>query len=86
MAKISKEREMNDKINENVAKLPKRRGDALPVEGFGLAVDGKIKSQYASSEAALKAGLAIKQNFPKVQVTVFDAIEGTRTLVELPTE
>ena len=77
---------MNDKVNESVAKLPKRRGDALPMEGFGLAVDGKIKSQYDSSEAALKAGLKIKRNFPKVQVTVFDAIEGTRTLVELPTE
>jgi hypothetical protein len=77
---------MNDKINESVAKLPKRRGDALPMEGFGLAVDGKIKSQYASSEAALKAGLAIKRSFPKVQVTVFDATERTRTLVELPTE
>lgn len=77
---------MNDKINESVQKLPKRRGDALPIEGFGLAVDGKIKSQYASSEAALKAGLAIKRSFPKVQVTVFDAMERTRTLVELPPE
>jgi hypothetical protein len=77
---------MSDQINESVKKLPKRRGDALPEHGFGLAVDGKIKSQYDTSEAATKAGLAIKRSFPKVQVTVFDAIEGTRTLVELPTE
>jgi hypothetical protein len=77
---------MNDQINESVRNLPKRRGDALPLDGFGLAVDGKIKSQYTTSDAALKAGLAIKRSFPKVQVTVFDAIERTRTLVELPTE
>jgi hypothetical protein len=62
------------------------RGDALPIIGFGLAVDGKIKSQHDSAEAAMKAGLAIKRNFPAVQVTVFDAAAGTRTLVNLPTE
>jgi len=77
---------MSDQVNEAVKNLPKRRGDALPMEGFGLAVDGKIKSQHATSEAALKAGLAIKRNFPKVQVTVFDAVERTRTPVELPAE
>jgi len=63
-----------------------RRGNALPTEGFGLVVDGKIKSQYDTSKAALTAGLKLKQNFPVVQVIVFDAAEGTRTLVELPTE
>lgn len=60
--------------------------NALPVEGYGLLIDGKIKSQYPTSEAALKAGQEIKQKFPKVQVALFDAVNGTRTLVELSKE
>ena len=54
-----------------------RRGDALPMAGFGLAVDGKVKSEHETSKAAMKAGLEIKRNFPVVQVTVFDAAERT---------
>lgn len=60
--------------------------NALPAEGFGLLVDGKIKSQYETQEAALKAGLDIKRNFPKVQVVLFDGASGSRTLVEDTTE
>jgi hypothetical protein len=69
---------------EKKPKIP--RGDALPTEGYGLSVDGKIKSRHATSEAALKAGLEIKRNFPVVQVTLFDAAAGTRTTVESPEE
>jgi hypothetical protein len=60
--------------------------NALPVEGFGLLVDGKIKSQYETQGAALKAGLELKQKFPMVQVALFDAAEGTRTPVKLSKE
>jgi hypothetical protein len=47
-------------------------------------VDGKMKSQHASSDAAFKAGLELKTRFPVIQVKVFDAKEQTRTIVELP--
>jgi hypothetical protein len=71
----------------NEAKKPtNKRGDALPTDGFGLEVDGKVKSQYATAEAATKAGLAIKRNFPVVQISVFDAAKQTHTIVELPKE
>jgi hypothetical protein len=60
--------------------------NALPVDGFGLLIDGKIKSQYDTQEAALKAGLDLKRKFPKVQVALFDGVSGTRTLVEEPAE
>jgi len=73
-------------MSDKVKKIANRRGDALPIDGYGLAVDGKIKSQHVTSEAALKAGLEIKRNFPVVQVMVFDAVAGTRTPVELPKE
>ena len=60
------------------------RGDALPTKGYGLAVDGKIKSEYDTAEAAFKAGLEIKRKFPLVQVAVYDAEKGTRSAVESP--
>jgi hypothetical protein len=66
--------------------IAQRHLNALPVDGFGLLIDGKIKSQYATAEAALKAGLEIKTKFPMVQVTLFDAVNGTRQLVELPAQ
>ena len=50
---------VNEKAGERGKKIPNRRGDALPIDGFGLAVDGKIKSHHITSEAALKAGLEI---------------------------
>lgn len=69
------------------AEKPKNlRADVLPVDGYGLEVDGKVKSQHTTSEAAWKAGMALKSSFPVVQVMVFDAAKRTRTLIELPTE
>jgi hypothetical protein len=53
-------------------------------EGYGLEVDGKMKSQHASSDAAFSAALELKKRFPVVQVKVFAAKEQTRTIVELP--
>ena len=60
--------------------------NALPAEGFGLLVDGKIKSQYETREAALKAALDLKRKFPKLQVALFEGVSGSRTLVEEPAE
>jgi hypothetical protein len=60
--------------------------NALPTEGFGLIVDGKIKSQYETREASLKAALDLKRKFPKLQVALFDGVSGTRTLVTEPAE
>jgi hypothetical protein len=51
-----------------------------------MEIDGKLKSQYETSEEALKAALEIKRKFPHCQVKVFSAKEQTRTLVELSEE
>jgi hypothetical protein len=58
--------------------------NAILTEGYGLEVDGKMKSQHASSDAAFKAGLELKNKFPVVQIKVLDAKAQTRTIVELP--
>jgi hypothetical protein len=60
------------------------RANAVLTDGYGLEVDGKMKSQHDSPDAAFKAGLELKKKFPLIQVKVFAAKEQTRTTVELP--
>ena len=49
-----------------------------------LQVDRQTKGSYTTSEAAQSAALAIKTGYPIVQVSVYDSVEYTNTLVELP--
>ena len=51
---------------------------------FLLQVDRQTKGSYATAEAAQTAGMAIKANHPIVQVSVYDSVDTTNTLVELP--
>ena len=53
-----------------------------PTAGFAVEVDGKIKSQHPTSEAATASGAALKSKFPVLQVTVYDAAAKTRTPVK----
>ncbi|HEY5504249.1 MAG TPA: hypothetical protein VIK28_03755 [Sedimentisphaerales bacterium] len=57
--------------------------NVLPTEGYVLEIDGKFKSQYETSEAALKAGLELKTKYPQIQVKIYDAKARTRTPVEV---
>ncbi len=54
----------------------------LPIEGFSLEVDGKLKSQHATQAAAMKAGAELKGKFPVLQVKVYDAAARTYSMVE----
>jgi hypothetical protein len=60
------------------------RADLVLNEGFGLEVDGRIKTLFPTHEAAEKKARALKAQFPMLQIKVYDASEKTRTLVELP--
>jgi hypothetical protein len=51
---------------------------------FRLQVDRQTKGSYLTLEAAEKAGLAIKQGHPLVQVTVYDSAASTNTIIEVP--
>src|SRR5674476_1498399 len=44
-----------------------------PTVGYILEVDGKFKSDYESSAAAMKVGLELKTKYPHIQVKVYDA-------------
>ena len=49
-----------------------------------LQVDRQTKNSYTTSEAAQSAALAIKTGHPVVQVSVYDAVDHTYTIVEVP--
>jgi hypothetical protein len=49
-----------------------------------LQVDRQTKGSYPTAEAAQSAALVIKKGYPVVQVSVYDRVGSTSTLVELP--
>ena len=42
------------------------RANAMPVDGFVLSVDGKLKTRYESAKDALAAGAKLKQSYPVI--------------------
>jgi hypothetical protein len=59
------------------------RADAVPTDGYVLSVDGKLKARYETSKEAMTAGSKLKQDFPVIQVEVFDAANRVYVPVEL---
>jgi len=51
---------------------------------FRLQVDRQTKGSYTTLESAEAAGRVIKKGHPIVQVTVYDAVKSTTTIIELP--
>jgi hypothetical protein len=49
-----------------------------------LQVDRQTKSSYPTEEAAQSAALVIKKGYPVLQVSVYDRVANTSSLVELP--
>jgi hypothetical protein len=58
--------------------------NTIPSEGYVLEIDGKFKTVYDTSDSAMKAATDLKQKYPQIQVSVYDAKEHTRARVELP--
>jgi hypothetical protein len=48
-----------------------------------LQVDRQTKGSYTTPEAAQSAALAIKTAYPIVQVSVYDSVDNTSTMVEV---
>jgi hypothetical protein len=48
---------------------------------YCLQIDRQTKTSFNSFEAAEKKGKEIKKTFPVVQVAVFDAVKGERTIL-----
>ena len=47
--------------------------DLVMTEGFGLEVDGRMKTVFPTLEAAQKRARDLKAEFPMLQVKVYDA-------------
>jgi hypothetical protein len=52
---------------------------------FHLQVDRQKKGSFTTYEAAEAAGLAIKKDYPILQVAVYDGVDGVNRIIELPT-
>ena len=49
-----------------------------------LQVDRQTKGSYPTAETAQAAALVIKKNYPIVNVSVYDSVDNSITLVEAP--
>ena len=49
-----------------------------------LQVDRQTKGSYQTSETAQAAALVIKKKYPVVQVSVYDSVDNSNTLIEAP--
>jgi len=56
----------------------------LELGRYLLQVDRQTKGSYMTSNAAQSAALVIKTGHPIVQVSVYDAVDNTNTIVEAP--
>ena len=78
---VVKKPEVDDSVEEDVGQRKR------PENGrFRLQVDRQTKASFATSDDAEKAGLAIKKQFPIVQVTVYDSEEAVSRVIELSNE
>jgi hypothetical protein len=80
---VMKEKATQQPANNGTTRPKNPLANVRPTEGYVLEVDGKFKSGYESSAAAMKVGLELKKKYPQIQVKVYDAKERTRTPVEL---
>jgi len=49
---------------------------------FLLQVDRQTKTSFSTYEAAEKAGLVIKKNFPVVRVAIYDSVTSENKIIE----
>jgi hypothetical protein len=69
------------------AKRPENpRANSLPIDGYVVAVDGKLKTRYENSNDAEAAGAKLKQSYPVIQVAIYDAANRVYTPVALPVQ
>ena len=72
-----------DDTDKEVDEVPSQR--KRPETGrYLLQVDRQTKGSYTTAEAAQSAALVIKTSYPIVQVSVYDSVEYTHTMVEAP--
>ncbi len=74
---------VKDTSDNEVDVMPSQRKRA-EAGRYLLQVDRQTKGSYPTREAAQSAALLIKKGYPIVQVSVYDSVEYSHTLVEVP--
>jgi len=74
-AKDDSEKEVDEVLSQRVRP---ERGRYL------LQVDRQTKGSYPTAETAQEAALIIKKKYPIVQVSVYDSVDNSNTLIEAP--
>ena len=49
------------------------RSNELPITGFALEIDGRIKTEFDTREGAESGAITLKRRFPDLQIRVYDA-------------
>ena len=70
-------------MSDETIRAKNLRANAVPADGYVLSIDGKLKTRYETEGEATAAGTKLKQNFPVIQISVFDAAARTYAPVEL---
>ena len=78
-----KEPPVEQPANNDTTRPKNPSANIIPSEGYVLEIDGKFKSEFETSELAMKSALELKKKYPQIQVNVYDAKEHARTLIEL---
>ena len=50
----------------------------LPVSGYALEIDGRLKAEFATRDGAKAGAEELKKRFPMLQVRIYDAVKGQR--------
>lgn len=53
-------------------------------ERYQLQIDRQTKRSFKTPEAARSAAIEIKSCFPTLQVSIYDSVSRSRTMIDLP--
>ena len=83
--KVNEARPATEQIHAAVVKKDDQlASEVSPKVSYTLEVDGRLKSEHQTQEAALAAALELKQKFPHIRVAIVDPKGPKRIAVELP--
>ena len=71
-----------DRADQTDESRPQQR--QIETERYFLEIDRQTKRSFTTPEAARSIALEIKARFPALQVSVYDSVTKSRTLIDVP--
>ncbi|HZP75147.1 MAG TPA: hypothetical protein VFB45_03290 [Pseudolabrys sp.] len=69
-------------MRDDSKKAENQRSNVMPIDGYVLSVDGKLKMRYERASEAMTAAVQLKQRYPVIKVAVYDAAQRVYKAVE----